>query len=67
VLHHALFDLGVLGPTEGLRVRVSTFYVANSEAGRAADDFAGRPLLRPRPGQPMTSIYEAVEVTFLAL
>jgi putative restriction endonuclease len=52
VLHHALLDLGVLGLTEDLRVRVSTLYVANSEAGRAVDDLAGRPLLTPRPGQP---------------
>jgi putative restriction endonuclease len=52
VLHHALLDLGVLGLTEDLRVRVSTLYVANSEAGRTVDDLAGRPLLTPRPGKP---------------
>jgi putative restriction endonuclease len=33
-LHHALFDLGVLGITSGRRVCVSQLYVARSDAGR---------------------------------
>ncbi|NJQ03593.1 phosphorothioated DNA-binding restriction endonuclease [Streptomyces zingiberis] len=48
--HHALFDFGVLGLTEDLRVRVSARYTARSEAGRAVDALHGRPLAPPRPG-----------------
>ena len=48
-LHHALFDLGVLGITEDRRIRVSSLYVAKNEAGRAVDSLAGKPLLTPRP------------------
>ena len=33
-LHHALFDLGVLGLTAERRIRVSDLYAARSEAGR---------------------------------
>jgi putative restriction endonuclease len=51
-LHHALLDLGVLGITGDRRVCVSRLYVARSEAGRAVDALAGRPLLASRPGQP---------------
>jgi len=52
-LHHALFDLGVLGLTADLRIRVSELYVARSEAGRAVDSLAGRRLAAPRPGKPL--------------
>ena len=55
-LHHALFDLGVLGLTAELRIRVSSLYVARSEAGRAVDDLSGQPLLAPRPGQPVVEV-----------
>jgi putative restriction endonuclease len=55
-LHHALFDLGVLGLTADLRVRVSSLYVARSDAGRAVDRLAGRALLIPRPGQPVVEL-----------
>ncbi|KAA2250753.1 restriction endonuclease [Solihabitans fulvus] len=48
-LHHALLDLGVLGLTEDRRVRVSDLYVARSDAGRAVDALADRPLRVPRP------------------
>jgi putative restriction endonuclease len=48
-LHHALFDLGVLGITEDRLILVSELYVARSPAGRAVDDLAGQPLLAPRP------------------
>ena len=51
-LHHALFDLGVLGITEDRRIRVSSLYVARNEAGMAVDALAGKPLLIPRPHQP---------------
>ncbi|MFF4650052.1 phosphorothioated DNA-binding restriction endonuclease [Streptomyces sp. NPDC001380] len=54
-LHHALFDLGVLGLTEDLRVRVSGLYTARSEAGRAVDVLQDRPLALPRPGLPRTA------------
>ena len=50
-LHHALFDLGVLGITEERRIRVSSLYVARNDAGRAVDALAGKPLLIPRPHQ----------------
>jgi putative restriction endonuclease len=55
-LHHALFDLGVLGITEDRRIRVSTLYVARNEAGQAVDALAGKPLLTPRPLQPTVDI-----------
>lgn len=55
-LHHALFDLGVLGLTAELRIRVSSLYVARSDAGRAVDDLSGQPLLAPRPGQPVVEV-----------
>ena len=56
-LHHALFDLGVLGLTAALQIRVSSLYVARSDAGRrAVDDLSGQPLLAPRPGQPVVEL-----------
>ncbi len=55
-LHHALFDLGVLGITEDRRIRVSSLYVARTEAGQAVDALAGKPLLTPRPHQPAVDI-----------
>jgi putative restriction endonuclease len=55
-LHHALFDLGVLGITEDRRIRVSSLYVARNEAGQAVDALAGKPLLAPRPLQPPVDI-----------
>ncbi|MGA4843743.1 phosphorothioated DNA-binding restriction endonuclease [Streptomyces sp. G45] len=51
-LHHTLFDLGVLGLGDDLRIRVSQRYVARSRAGRAVDDLHGRALAEPRPGRP---------------
>ncbi|GAA2436333.1 phosphorothioated DNA-binding restriction endonuclease [Streptomyces macrosporus] len=51
-LHHALFDLGALGLTPDLRVRVSPRYAARGRAGRAVHDLDGTPLARPRPGRP---------------
>ena len=55
-LHHALFDLGVLGITEDRRIRVSSLYVARNEAGQAVDALAGKPLLIPRPRQPTVDV-----------
>jgi putative restriction endonuclease len=55
-LHHALFDLGVLGITEDRRIRVSCLYVARNDAGLAVDALAGQPLLDPRPYQPTVDI-----------
>ena len=55
-LHHALFDLGVLGITEDRRIRVSSLYVARNEAGMAVDALAGKPLLIPRPQQPNVDV-----------
>lgn len=51
-LHHALFDLGALGLTAGLRIRVSLRYTARSRVGRAVDALDGTALARPRPGRP---------------
>ena len=59
-LHHALFDLGVLGLTAEWRIRVSGLYVARSDAGRAVDQLAGQlagqALIAPRPGQPVVEL-----------
>ncbi len=55
-LHHALFDLGVLGLTADLRIRVSALYVARSDADRAVDRLAGQALIAPRPGQPVVEL-----------
>nr|WP_245793540.1 HNH endonuclease [Streptomyces pini] len=51
-LHHALFDLGALGLTSDLRIRVSPRYTARGPAGRAVEALDGAPLARPRPGRP---------------
>ena len=55
-LHHALFDLGVLGLTAERLIRVSGLYVARSDAGRAVDRLAGQTLIVPRPGQPVVEL-----------
>jgi putative restriction endonuclease len=55
-LHHALFDLGVLGISEDRRICVSSLYVARSEAGKTVDALAGKPLLIPRPRQPAVDV-----------
>jgi putative restriction endonuclease len=49
VLHHKLFDLGVLGLTIDLRIQVSTTFTARTHAGRAVYELHGREL-EPRPG-----------------
>jgi len=49
VLHHKLFDLGVLGLDYRLRVLVSAVFSARTEAGRAVYALHGRKLT-PRPG-----------------
>jgi putative restriction endonuclease len=48
-LHHKLFDLGVLGLDQRLRIQVSTRFSARTQAGRAVYDMHGR-VLSPRPG-----------------
>ncbi|MEU4686004.1 phosphorothioated DNA-binding restriction endonuclease [Streptomyces xinghaiensis] len=50
--HHTLFDHGVLGLTEDLRIRVSGLYTCRGDAGGAVDDLHGRRLAAPRPGSP---------------
>jgi putative restriction endonuclease len=55
-LHHALFDLGVLGITEDHLICVSSMYVARNEAGKEVDALAGRALLTPRPCQPTVDV-----------
>lgn len=50
-LHHKLFDRGVLGLDDDLRVQVSPSYTARTETGRYVYDLAER-ALRPRPGTP---------------
>jgi putative restriction endonuclease len=49
VLHHKLFDLGVLGLDAALRVRVSAVFTARTAAGRAVYALQGV-ALAPRPG-----------------
>lgn len=49
VLHHKLFDLGVLGLDLNLRVLVSAIFSARTSAGRAVYELHRRPLT-PRPG-----------------
>jgi putative restriction endonuclease len=49
VLHHKLFDLGVLGLDAAFRVLVSATFSARTTAGRAVYDLHGHEL-RPRPG-----------------
>jgi putative restriction endonuclease len=49
VLHHKLFDLGVLGLDRRLQVLVSAVFTARTEAGRAVYALHGRKLT-PRPG-----------------
>lgn len=51
-LHHALFDLGVLGLTEDHHITVSPLYVARTPSGRMVDALAGVRLANPRPGNP---------------
>ena len=49
MLHHKLFDRGVLGLDDSSAIRVSAVYSARTEAGRAVYDLHGR-VLTPRPG-----------------
>ena len=49
VLHHKLFDMGVLGLDPDLRVQVSAVFSARTTAGRTVYELHGRPL-NPRPG-----------------
>ncbi|MGH3389136.1 MAG: phosphorothioated DNA-binding restriction endonuclease [Actinomadura sp.] len=56
VLHHTLFDLGALGLTDDLRIRVSPLYVARSETGQAVHALAGRRLNPPQPGRPAIDV-----------
>ncbi|MCQ6555408.1 HNH endonuclease [Streptomyces sp. C10-9-1] len=51
-LHHALFDIGVLGLLPDLHIQVSELYVARGPAGRAVDGLHGQPVAAPRPGRP---------------
>lgn len=52
VLHHKLFDLGVMGLDDQLRIRLSEAFTARTSAGRAQYDLHGRNL-QPRPGTPL--------------
>jgi len=55
-LHHVLFDLGALGLTADLTVRVSPHYVSRSEQGdRLVYSLDGKPLLDPAPRHPAPS------------
>jgi putative restriction endonuclease len=49
MLHHKLFDRGVLGLDDRSTIRVSAVYSARTDAGRAVYDLHGR-VLAPRPG-----------------
>jgi putative restriction endonuclease len=52
VLHHKLFDIGVLGLDTGLRILVSIAFTARTETGRAVYGLHHR-VLSPRPGTPV--------------
>jgi len=60
VLHHKLFDLGVLGLDPKLRVQVSAAFSARTPAGRAVYDLHGQGL-SPRPG---TAVPAGVHVSW---
>ena len=49
MLHHKLFDRGVLGLTEALRIEVSDAFSARTDAGRLLYGLHARELM-PRPG-----------------
>ncbi|MFF2366305.1 phosphorothioated DNA-binding restriction endonuclease [Streptomyces sp. NPDC058122] len=49
-LHHTLFDFGVLGLGQDLRIQVSHWYVSRSTAGQAVDALHGQRVATPRPG-----------------
>ncbi|MFF9346421.1 phosphorothioated DNA-binding restriction endonuclease [Streptomyces sp. NPDC014734] len=52
-LHHKLFDKGVLGVGESLRILVSQRFVGHSPAAREhVIALSGRPLIGPQPGTP---------------
>lgn len=55
-LHHALFDLGVIGLTEDRTMTVSPLYVARTPAGRAIDALAGVQLAQPRGTHPIVDL-----------
>ncbi|MDX3570355.1 phosphorothioated DNA-binding restriction endonuclease [Streptomyces sp. ID05-47C] len=46
-LHHTLFDLGALGLTAELRIRISPQYAARSQAGRYLHTLQDQPLAQP--------------------
>ena len=55
VLHHKLFDRGVLGLDESLQIDISTGYTARTSAGRAIYELRGLPL-KPRRGSPLPAL-----------
>nr|WP_285752419.1 HNH endonuclease [Lentzea sp. NBRC 105346] len=57
-LHHKLFDRGVLGLGDDLRIIVSSRFTSRTTAGQSVYELHGRPL-RPRPG---TSLPAAAHV-----
>ncbi|OZV82996.1 restriction endonuclease [Micromonospora echinospora] len=50
VLHHKLFDLGVVGLDRALRIEVSDTFTARTPAGRAVYELHGREVHPRRPG-----------------
>ncbi|WKU04360.1 phosphorothioated DNA-binding restriction endonuclease [Micromonospora sp. HUAS LYJ1] len=60
VLHHKLFDFGVLGLDADLHIQVSAAFTARTPVGRATYELHGREL-RPRPG---TLVPAATHVTW---
>lgn len=56
-LHHALFDLGVLGITQAHRILVSNGFVGKSDVSkRLVYDLHDRELLEPAPNKPMPAL-----------
>ena len=55
MLHHKLFDIGVVGLDAQLRVQISSVFTARTSAGREMYELHGR-ALRPRPGTELPAV-----------
>jgi putative restriction endonuclease len=56
-LHHALFDLGVIGISQKFQIEISDGFIGKSESSkRLVYDLHGKELLLPAPNKPMPSL-----------
>jgi len=56
-LHHALFDLGVIGISQEFQIEISDGFIGKSESSkRLVYDLHGKELLLPAPNKPMPSL-----------